>query len=413
MIAFYYPPYSGSSGVHRTLKFSRYLHDAGWKPIVLTAHPRAYDRTEEQQLREIPAAVVVARALALNASRLLSFRGMFPGWMALPDHWASWWLSAVPTGLHLIRRYRPRVIWSTYPIATAHLIGLTLHRLTGLPWVADFRDPMTEDNYPPDRLRRRVCSWIERRAVAHTSRLVFVAESAVELYLKRYPTLGRDRCLLIPNGYDEQDFQGLTTSGAPNGTANRPLRLVHAGLIYPEERDPRPLFRSLSCLKREGRISAERLRIDLRAAGSDTYYGGVLRTLDIEDIVHLLPPVPYRQVLQECLDADALLLLQGASCNRQIPAKTYEYLRAGKPILALTPDAGDTAELLRRTGGATLVDLDDETGISTVLPAFLSRVRAATHPLPDTEQVVVFARDQQARTLAEALTQVLETHHGR
>jgi glycosyltransferase involved in cell wall biosynthesis len=333
--------------------------------------------------------------------------------MALPDRWASWWLSAVPTGLRLIRRHRPRVIWSTYPVATAHLIGLTLHRLTGLPWIADFRDPMTEDDYPPDRLRRRACSWIERRTVAHASRLVFVAESALELYLKRYPTLARERCLLIPNGYDERDFQGLTASGASNGAANRPLRLVHAGLIYPEERDPRPLFRSLSRLKRDGRVGTQNLRIDLRAAGSEAYYRAILRELDIDDIVHLLPAIAYRQVLQECLDADALLLLQGASCNHQIPAKTYEYLRAGKPILALTPDAGDTAELLRRTGGATLVDLDDETGIAATLPAFLSRVQAGTHPLPDTKQVVAYARDQQARALAEALTQVLETDQGR
>ena len=407
MVAFHYPPCAESSGVHRTVKFARYIRPAGWQPIVLTVHPRVYERTAEPPLGETPAEIHVARAFALNVSRDLSLRGRFPGWMAVPDHWWSWWLSAVPTGLRLIHRYRPRVIWSTYPVATAHLIGLTLHRLTGLPWVADFRDPMTEDNYPPDRLRRRVCGWIERRAVEHASRLIFVTESAAELYLKRYSALDRDRCLVIPNGYDERDFQGLATRPHSTATVSRQLRLVHAGLIYPEERDPRPLFRSLSRLKQEGRVSAETLRIDLRASGSDAYYADVLRALDVEDIVHLLPPIPYRQVLQECLDADGLLLLQGASCNHQIPAKTYEYLRAARPVLALTSDAGDTAELLRKTGGATLADLEDEADITATLPDFLNRVRAGTHPLPTVTRVTTFAREHQARVLGDTMTQLL------
>jgi glycosyltransferase involved in cell wall biosynthesis len=408
MIAFHYPPCGESSGVHRSLKFSRYLEDAGWHPIVLTAHPRAYDRTVDQQLREIPATVPVRRAFALDASRHLSVRGVFPRWMTLPDRWASWWLGAVPAGLSLIRRHRPRVIWSTYPVATAHLIGLTLHRLTGLPWIADFRDPMTEEDYPPDVLRRRVCGWIERRTVRRATRLVFVSESAVSLYRERYPALAAEpqRSLLIPNGYDETDFRGLATASPRNGVASRPLRLVHAGLIYPEERDPRPLFRSLSRLKREGLISTDSLQIDLRASGSEAYYRKALHELNIHDIVHLLPAIPYRQVLQECLEADGLLLMQGKSCNRQIPVKTYEYLRAGKPILALTPEAGDTAGLLRKTGGATVADLDDEANIVATLPDFLSEVRAGTHPLPDAIQVAEFARDRQACVLAATLTQV-------
>ena len=193
----------------------------------------------------------------------------------------------------------------------------------------------------------------------------------------------------------------------------RPLRLLHAGLIYREERDPRPLFRSLSRLKREGRVSKQDLTIDLRSAGSEDYYGALLRELNIDDIVHLLPAIAYREVLRECLDADALLLLQGDSCNRQIPAKTYEYLRAGRPILALASDVGDTAALLAKTGGATIVDLNDEPGITAAFPDFLSRVRAHRHPIPDTRQVASYARNRQARALADTLAEVLAGHGGR
>ena len=139
MIAFHFPPMQGSSGLQRTLKFARYLPDHGWQPIVLSAGAGVYQATSDAQLNEIGSTAVVRRAFALDAARHLAIHGAYPSWLALPDRWASWWLGAVPAGLALIRRYRPDVIWSTFPIATAHLIGLTLARMSGLPWVADFR----------------------------------------------------------------------------------------------------------------------------------------------------------------------------------------------------------------------------------------------------------------------------------
>jgi hypothetical protein len=141
-------------------------------------------------------------------------------------------------------------------------------------------------------------------------------------------------------------------------------------VIYPEERDPTAFFSALSRLKRDGRIDAKSVRIDLRASGFEERYSRALRQLGIDDFVHLSPHLPYRQTLQECVDADALLLLQGASCNHQIPAKAYEYLRAQRPIVALTSDEGDTAALLRRTGGATIVDLAREDAIYSAFPDF-------------------------------------------
>src|SRR3990170_1185865 len=142
MIAYHYPPYPSGSGIHRTLKFSQYLPEHDWKPVMLTPNPRAYFESRNDRIPEIPPTVSVTRAFALDAARHLSFRGSYFRFTALPDRWASWWLGAVPAGLRLIRAHRPDIIWSTYPIATAHLIGLTLHRLSGIPWVADFRDPM-------------------------------------------------------------------------------------------------------------------------------------------------------------------------------------------------------------------------------------------------------------------------------
>ncbi len=407
MVAFHYPPWFGSSGYLRTLKFSRYLPEHGWRPIVLTARPQAYPQTAEHQLGEIPDAVVVRRTFALDARRHLAIRGLSLRVTALPDQWSSWWLSAVPAGLRLVREHRPSVLWSTYPIATAHLIGLTLHRLTGLPWVADFRDSMTEDDYPAHRLARRVYQWIERRAIEEASLAVFTAAAARRMYLDRYADLPESRCVVIPNGYDEADFEGLSRAPERSAIRGGPVRLLHAGLIYREERDPRPFFRALARLRREGRIRSDTLQVDLRAPGTDPYYQGLITELGIGDIVRILPALPYREALREAAGAGALLVLQGASCNHQIPAKVYEYLRLTKPILALTGAGGDTAALLAASGGATVVDLLDEDGIHQALPGFLTAVQAGTHPLPDPVTTSSHARHNQAGRLAGCFSRLL------
>src|SRR5438552_16813106 len=162
MIAYHYPPYGGGSGIHRTLKFSRYLSEFGWQPIVLTISPHTYPQRGKED--GVPPGVLTTRAFALDSARHLSLRGAYPQWAALPDRWVTWWPTAVGIGTNLIRKHRPDVIWSTYPIATAHMIGLALHRVSGLPWIADFRDPMTEkigeEDFPRDPLVRKVASWI-------------------------------------------------------------------------------------------------------------------------------------------------------------------------------------------------------------------------------------------------------------
>jgi glycosyltransferase involved in cell wall biosynthesis len=403
MVAFHYPPCVGSSGVHRTLKFSRYLLDHAWQPVVLTANPRAYAQRAEHQLAEIPAAVAVARAFALDSRRHLAIRGSSLRLTALPDAWSSWWLGAIPAGLRLIRRYRPAALWSTYPIATAHLIGLTLHRLTRIPWVADFRDSMTEEFSPSDPATRRAFLWIERHTVRAAARLVFTAPSTKRMYLDRYPGLPASRCLVISNGYDETDFAGLLPSTPPTPA---PLRLIHAGVIYEFERDPRPFFRALARLRREGRVGAQSLRVELRGSGTDAYCARLIRELGIDDFVHVLPALPYHESLEDCMTASALLLLQGESCNHQIPAKAYEYLRLGKPILALTSATGDTAGLLTECGGSTIEDLADEEAIYRILPGFLDSLRAGTHALPEPARAGRYARHSQARDLAACLSEV-------
>ncbi len=404
MVAFHFPPCTGTSGVFRTAKFVRYLPEYGWSPVVLTASPRAYPSSDDGTGQSTPD-VPVARALALDAARHLALGGRYPRLAALPDRWTTWWLSGVLKGLRLIRRFQPLVLWSTYPIATAHLIGLTLHRLSRLPWVAEFRDPMTEEDYPRDAALRGTLRWVERRTVSRASRVVFTAPSACTFYRQRYPAISAERFTVIPNGYDDADLDGLPLDEPGGVPKDRPLQVLHAGVIYRDERDPSSFFRALADLKRQGVISARALRIVLRAPSDEQHLEAFLRSLGLDDVVSVLPTIPHRRALEECAAADALLLIQGASCNRQIPAKVYEYLKLGRPILALTDPRGDTAQLLNQTGGATILPSDDR-AITVSLPRFLAAVRAHTHPGPASDTVDRFSRRLQAKALAGCLVAV-------
>jgi glycosyltransferase involved in cell wall biosynthesis len=371
----------------------------------LSASSRAYG-TSPASKSERAGTAGVTYAFALDAQRHLAIGGRYLSWLAIPDRWSNWALAAIPAGLSLIYRKRVDVILVTFPIATAVFIGLALHWLSGKPLVVDFRDSMTEDEYPRDPRVRKVCRWIERAVIRCGSRFIFTTKSARRMYLDRYPQLAPDNCVVIANGYDEDDFAGVTDHSR-QPVLDRPVRLVHAGLIYPDDRDPRAFFRAVHRLKFQGTISARSLVIDLRASGSEAYYSGILRELGIDDIVRLLPPLPHLEALRDTAEADGLLLFQAASCNHQIPAKVYEYLRFSRPILALTSPAGDTADLLREVGGATMIDLGDEDEIFTALPRFVAAVREGVHPLPQQRLVQRYTRKNGAAELANCLDSIL------
>ncbi len=405
MIAYHFPPVRGSSGVHRTLQFVRHLPRHGWQPVVLAPHPRAYERTGSDLVGDVPAGVPVRRGFALDAARHLAVKGRYLRCTALPDRWASWALGAVPLGFFMIRRYRPGVLWSTYPVATAHLIGYVLARLTGIPWVADFRDPLGQEGYPADPRTRRAYWALERRVVRRARACVFTTPGTARVYRERYPTEPESKWWVIENGFDETSFREAERLVGGDDREG-PVRLVHSGLLYPGERNPLPFFAALGRLVREGRLSRDGLRVVLRGSGHEDRYGRAIREHGVEHIVSLAPSVPYREALAEMMSAGGLLLFQGPTCNDQIPAKAYEYIRAGRPVLALTDPAGDTARLLGRAGApAVVVPMLDEEAVAAGVLRFLDLVRENPAPADARE----FSRTARTADLARVLAHVQET----
>lgn len=396
IVAYHYPPSHGSSGIQRTLKFSTYLREFGWEPMILTIAPRAHERVSESQMGEIPRDMVVKRAFGLDTARHLSVRGRYLRWMAQPDRWVSWWPAAVLAGLRMTRRYRPAVIMSTYPIASAHLIAQTLHRLTGLPWVADFRDSMTEPGYPRDNRTWRIHRRLEGEFVHACTRAIFTTQGTLEMYRSRYPDVPPTRWAVIENGFDEENFRDAETGTFEPLGAPGQMVLVHSGILYPQERDPLPLFAALRELKSEGVLDGKKLRLILRAPGTEAHYKATAAQFGIDDIVSIEPSVDYASALREMMRADGLLLMQGVICNHQIPAKLYEYARAGRPILALTDFAGDTARLLKEMGCTHIADMADQGSISAVLRAFIADWRAGE--LRGVDREVADRHSRKART---------------
>lgn len=410
-IAFHYPPVLGSSGVHRTLAFTRFLQEKDWQTTVLTSSLSSYDNWSEEQLKFIPKDVNVINAFGRNTAKQLSFNGKYLSWMALPDNWQSWIIGGVFSGLKSIYQNRPSVIVSTYPIASAHVIAYLLHKVTGIPWVADFRDPMAQENYPIEKRKKKIFEWIENKAVKHCENIILTAPGAIKFYQNKFPQVDENFWQLVPNGFDEHIFSGVEASrrqSSANNEKGKPITLLHSGVIYPSERDPSDLFQAIAELKQENKINQNNFKLILRATGHDDQYQVKLITLDIADIVNLVPPVPYKKALQEMLNVDGLLLLQADNCDYQIPAKAYEYIRVRKPVLALTSITGDTGKLLKSAGVSCITPLNDKEKIKLALIYYLEKITANGFNFLSEEETLKFSRQYHAKSFEKILSSAIE-----
>jgi len=411
LVAFHYPPIQGSSGVHRSLAFSRYLPEFGWDVSVLTVNARAHEQHLPENLRMIPQQVRAVRAQAWDAARHFAIFGRYPGMLAQPDRWASWIPFAVRAGLREVRASPCDAILSTFPIASAHVIGARLHERTGLPWLADFRDPMATLTYPHDPALRKLWMQIQDTAARCTDRIVVTTPGAQNFYQRMYRELPPGRVALIENGFDPEAFPA--DAQLPTHGESEPLVLLHSGILYPRERDPAPFFRALRLLRDRGVISATTLQVRLRASGYEDQYRAMLAQLNLLDMVTFAPSLPYGEALREMQQAGALLLFQGRVCNEQIPAKAYENLYAARPILGLTDPAGDTGRVLERFGVQGIAPLEDEHALAQMLERALPQIRAGTYPVAERDQVMGVSRRAGAEQLAALLDEVLSERRAR
>lgn len=392
MVAYEFPPCL-SAGVQRTLKFAQHLPSHGWKPVVVTTVGSAYMRTDPSL--SCPEGVDVHRAWSFDASRRLAVSGRYLKITSTPDRYSSWYPFAVRQGRAAIRQHQPAAIYSTYPVFTAHMVARTLARSTGLPWIADFRDPAPE-HYEPGHEAVRLASQVDRSAVDEASALIFATARMRELYLERYPTCDPNKAVVIENGFDEDRLEALTRAGRERGET---FDILHSGAIYPRGRDITSLLEALAYAPShtpDGRLIRLRLRGAQKREAHEKALIDRLGQLGLDDRVQFLPPCSYEEALEEMGRSDALLLLQGRLFDYQIPGKAYEYAATDRPILTLGGPRGATTALMRGMEGSVVGDADDPTSIVRALAELVT-----LSPRP--RDVTGLSREERTAELAAAL----------
>jgi glycosyltransferase involved in cell wall biosynthesis len=243
--------------------------------------------------------------------------------------------------------------------------------------------------------------------VGHASWVVCVTDRHTALLRQSYPDLRQDKFVTIPNGYDEAEWDSMTR-GVTSAMClkNDVFTITYAGTFY-QHRSPYPIFRALRRLGDCGNVDLARVKIDL-VGWCEIAEGRSVKSMaeeyGIGACVHIHGPVSRMESLRQLARSDLLLLL-AEGLTLQIPGKTYEYLRAGRPILALTSE-GALADLLRRTGGAWVVDPADGDGVVGALrDAYIGWNDGRATQEPDRAVVAEFDRRQLTRRFAELITQ--------
>lgn len=402
VVAFHFPPLA-AAGTHRTLNFVRELAERGHRIGVVTTgcyDGFAVDRGLE---RRLPRSVEVARTWHLDPFRLLGkLRGSGGGSGAangsangstavcgpldraldfvsrlcdVPDRYASWIPLALGRAIVLCRQIGADVVYTTAPPFSTHLVGRALKAVLRLPWIADFRDPWATNPFRenPFPSLRRADRGLEETVIRSADRVILNTRLAERGYRERYPDL--DHFATITNGIDPDLLSRPARAVERNGS----IHLLHVGTIY-GRRSVNGLLHALARLKSRSSDLFGRLCID--QLGTVENQGELERTADslgVAGRVKLFAPVPHDEAFARTQGADGLLLLgvSGASPEVQVPAKLFEYLAAGRPILALAKPFGAIRDLLESSGAPhECADPDDPDAIARALERFAASGRA-------------------------------------
>jgi len=293
-------------------------------------------------------------------------------------------------------------------VATAHLIALTVHRLTGLPWVADFRDPMVQEGQPTSRLNRMAYLRLEKAVVSRAASCTLVTHSALDDYRRRYPDKDPSSWQVIENGYDESlfaPFAHLSDAGRER-VVGQPVRMLHSGLLYGTGRNSLPFLQAVKALIEQDGINIE---VVFRGSGNEAEVGEQIKRLNLAHVVKLLPPIAYDEAIREMLEADVLLVFQGAVFNKQIPAKIYEYIRAGRSILAMTDKGGDTTRFLGDWDGTYIADIESSAIIEEKMKIILNDIKSLKKLNRDILSVACLSRFEKSKALALLLNKKLQS----
>jgi len=391
MITYVFPPL-GWVGVHRTLKYCRYLPEHHWTTTVVTARPKRNTFLDQKLLAQVPADVPIYRTWDFDPAhieaklaewKLKRMRAKVSEEVATtskvstktvkeggprkgivgsivrfikevckhsPDSHIFWVPFAFVASAWAMLVSRIDVIYTTSPPHSTHVAGLLLAKIFRKPLVVDFRDPWnvigsTGVPYQSLPFLMRLAAWTKRKLLHTAARVITVSPGERAEMLREYPELDPAKVVVINNGFDSSDSPPAEPATAPAGDK---LTILHAGTIYPGIGGE--LFDALAEIVNTQPEIAQHLRVDL-IGDVDWEYMRPIAGLEAAGVLKSHGLVPHAQALAMMKRSDVLLLLLGGKLFRSshLPSKAYEYVAAGKPILGVVPE-GDLTQILRDSG---------------------------------------------------------------
>jgi glycosyltransferase involved in cell wall biosynthesis len=402
LISYFYPPHGGA-GVQRALHLSRLTPDLGWDPIVLCSNAQWSTSMDPSLLDRVPESVRVERTSMISMTpihRMSDLPGLRALRHAIPVDYLGWFPLAWQRVRRILREERIELVFSTSSPYTAHLLAERVKRLVRCPWVADFRDPWTDNNFLPfyrathsiARARRLIDEALERRVFERADAITVTADPFRRLLCERRG-LPAEKVHLVRNGFDADEFGASPPwDGARDGRSK--FRLLFAGSIYGDY-NLRSLFAAAELLL--GRRAMPELELSVVTPAQKW----VTTELDGYPLLRkqstLQGPVSHDQVIGLYSTADVLVLACLDALS--VPGKLYEYIAAGPPVLAFVAPGTDAERLLETTGAGLSVSSSDVEAGARAIERLCDAWGAGVRPARQLATIGALTRQRQAAEL--------------
>jgi glycosyltransferase involved in cell wall biosynthesis len=431
-IAYHFPPVGGA-GVQRSQKFVHYLPGEGFLPIVVTGPGPSGDRwSPNDGSTDVSSDIQVFRAAGPIPQTNGTWSAKAGRWLASPDPFARWWVRA---GAEAAARSLDgaKLIFATMsPFSTAEFAS-SLGQRSQIPWIADLRDPWALDEIQvfPSRLHRKLELRRMEQRLSTASGIIMNTPEATAALRDAFPSLAGKTITTITNGYDGADFAGEL---APRTDGK--FRIVHTGYLHTDVglkvRQRRQIYGLLGSVESGVDIATrshlvllnavehwtakrpEALRdLEITFAGVATERDqSVVRNSRVSECIQFTGYVPHSKSVQLVRTADLLFLpmhnLPANKRSRIVPGKTYEYMAAGRPILAAVPN-GDARDFLEKSNMAFLCKPDGVDGMVNHLDrVYNAWKKGAARATPNWDYIQTFERSRLTHKLAGFFEEVLQ-----
>ena len=423
-ILYYFPPLGGA-GVIRPLNFVKFLPEMGIEVDVLTIKEIHYHSYDQSLLNQIPKSVDIKRVETPEPLRLVRvikdlvnlFRGenyrppdrisygRAPIYKLLrslipPDEKIFSVPSLVFGALKMLSEKKYDWIMTSSPPDSFHLAGLALKHLTGIPWVADFRDPWHTHHLRRDLniVSYSIDALMERQVVGNSDLIVTTTRSLADEFVQRYNFLEEKKVVTITNGYDPDEVHYR-----PKMHENKWFVFLSCG-NFTGRRTALPFLKAVKLLRNSNLELANRFRFRFIGAFKEEEEVWV-RNEGLTDVIEIEGYKEHKEMLKEMLEADVLLLVLNEEFEpTRIPTRVYEYLWAGKPILAIVPP-GDTQRIIRKHNAGLCINSYDPEQIMNSIVDVWNMVRGGF--VVNREGIGIYSRRELTKKLVKYLKQLI------